>query len=62
MSGSLFAALDLPPEAHALQDAYWKAKHEWEALAASYEAALGDLLRRLDDPGPQPGDNTVLGR
>jgi hypothetical protein len=49
---SLFDALDLPYAAHHLQNAYWKAKSEWEALDAAYHAALHDLLKRLAVPEP----------
>lgn len=43
-SESLFSALDLPPEAQAIQDAYWHAEREWEAKRRAYELVLADVL------------------
>lgn len=47
----LFDVLDLPNGMQPLQDAYWQAKREWEALDAAYRAVLKDMLPRVEaDP------------
>lgn len=47
----LFSALDLPPELHPLQNAYWEAEREWKALRNAYGQVLADMLKRLEPCG-----------
>lgn len=47
----LFDALDLPPELHELQDRYWGARREWQALDAAYRLVLADMLKRRETKG-----------
>jgi hypothetical protein len=44
-------ALDLPPELHDLQDAFWEAKRENAKLAEAYYLVLEDMIERLRKKG-----------
>jgi helix-turn-helix protein len=46
-ASDLMDALDLPPELHGLQDAFWEAKRENAKLAEAYYLVLEDMLERL---------------
>ena len=45
---TMFDALNLPPEVHSLQDAYWKARGEWEAKERGFEMTLAEMLKALE--------------
>ncbi len=42
---TMFSFLDLPPEAHALQDDYWRAEREWETKRVAFETVLAEILK-----------------
>jgi len=50
-ASDLLRALDMPERLQSVQDGYWKALREWEALDAAYQLVIADLLAR---EGEQP--------
>ena len=47
---TLMDALDLPEGLHSVQNAYWRARGEWNQLDLAYRRVITNMLKQLAAP------------